>query len=244
MVEILVAYGLSCPAYPGKSCWHVHLITVFKVRYANLLYSISCSLCAHAEQWVSATDCRSYVYSVARDSDNGNIDRKVCKTCIQIVSFIYSFTSRINHLKYKKWCITFSLRIVLELYSVQLREPPKLHFRWNNLSFCNVFIPKLLMWFLSHSHSLQSNSLSPAKSLFAKAVVYLSNTYANENNRMIIPDGLLLNLLLQAIQCLGGNGYINEYPTGRLLRDAKLYEIGAGTSEIRRLIIGRELFKE
>ncbi len=49
---------------------------------------------------------------------------------------------------------------------------------------------------------------------------------------------------LKAIQCLGGNGYINEFPTGRLLRDAKLYEIGAGTSEIRRLIIGRELFKE
>ncbi|CAN6326546.1 unnamed protein product [Urochloa humidicola] len=49
---------------------------------------------------------------------------------------------------------------------------------------------------------------------------------------------------LQAIQCLGGNGYINEYPTGRLLRDAKLFEIGAGTSEIRRMIIGRELFKE
>lgn len=49
---------------------------------------------------------------------------------------------------------------------------------------------------------------------------------------------------LQAIQCLGGNGYMNEYPTGRLLRDAKLYEIGAGTSEIRRMIIGRDLFKE
>jgi len=48
---------------------------------------------------------------------------------------------------------------------------------------------------------------------------------------------------LQAIQCLGGNGYINDYPTGRLLRDAKLYEIGAGTSEIRRMLIGRELFK-
>ena len=46
----------------------------------------------------------------------------------------------------------------------------------------------------------------------------------------------------QAIQALGGNGYINEYPTGRLLRDAKLYEIGAGTSEIRRMLIGRELF--
>ena len=44
---------------------------------------------------------------------------------------------------------------------------------------------------------------------------------------------------LDAIQCLGGNGYINDYPTGRLLRDAKLYEIGAGTSEVRRLIIGR-----
>ncbi|WBV44255.1 isovaleryl-CoA dehydrogenase [Pseudoroseomonas cervicalis] len=48
-------------------------------------------------------------------------------------------------------------------------------------------------------------------------------------------------LALEAIQCLGGNGYINEYPAGRLLRDAKLYEIGAGTSEIRRMLIGREL---
>jgi isovaleryl-CoA dehydrogenase len=48
----------------------------------------------------------------------------------------------------------------------------------------------------------------------------------------------------QAIQALGGNGYINEYPTGRLWRDAKLYEIGAGTSEIRRMLIGRELFAE
>ncbi len=51
-------------------------------------------------------------------------------------------------------------------------------------------------------------------------------------------------MALQAIQALGGNGYINEYPTGRLLRDAKLYEIGAGTSEIRRLLIGRELFRQ
>ena len=51
-------------------------------------------------------------------------------------------------------------------------------------------------------------------------------------------------MALEAIQCLGGNGYINEYPTGRLLRDAKLYEIGAGTSEIRRYLIGRELFEE
>ena len=49
---------------------------------------------------------------------------------------------------------------------------------------------------------------------------------------------------LEAIQALGGNGYINDYPTGRLLRDAKLYEIGAGTSEIRRMLIGRELFRE
>jgi isovaleryl-CoA dehydrogenase len=49
---------------------------------------------------------------------------------------------------------------------------------------------------------------------------------------------------LDAIQLLGGNGYINDYPTGRLLRDAKLYEIGAGTSEIRRMLIGRELFEE
>ena len=51
-------------------------------------------------------------------------------------------------------------------------------------------------------------------------------------------------MALEAIQILGGNGYINEYPTGRLLRDAKLYEIGAGTSEIRRMLIGREIFEE
>jgi isovaleryl-CoA dehydrogenase len=51
-------------------------------------------------------------------------------------------------------------------------------------------------------------------------------------------------MALEAIQCLGGNGYINDFPTGRLLRDAKLYEIGAGTSEIRRMLIGRELFRD
>lgn len=55
---------------------------------------------------------------------------------------------------------------------------------------------------------------------------------------------LATKMALDAIQLLGGNGYINEYSTGRLLRDAKLYEIGAGTSEIRRMLIGRELFKE
>jgi isovaleryl-CoA dehydrogenase len=51
-----------------------------------------------------------------------------------------------------------------------------------------------------------------------------------------------VQVALEAIQALGGNGYINEYPTGRLLRDAKLYAIGAGTNEIRRMLIGRELF--
>lgn len=53
-----------------------------------------------------------------------------------------------------------------------------------------------------------------------------------------------VNVALEAIQTLGGNGYINDYPTGRLLRDAKLYTIGAGTSEVRRMLIGRELFEE
>ena len=50
-------------------------------------------------------------------------------------------------------------------------------------------------------------------------------------------------LALEAIQALGGNGYINDYPAGRMLRDAKLYEIGAGTNEIRRMLIGRELLR-
>ena len=53
-----------------------------------------------------------------------------------------------------------------------------------------------------------------------------------------------VQVALEAIQSLGGNGYINEYPTGRILRDAKLYAIGAGTNEIRRMLIGRELFED
>ena len=51
-----------------------------------------------------------------------------------------------------------------------------------------------------------------------------------------------VQMSLEAIQALGGNGYINDFPVGRLLRDAKLYDIGAGTNEIRRMLIGRELF--
>jgi isovaleryl-CoA dehydrogenase len=59
---------------------------------------------------------------------------------------------------------------------------------------------------------------------------------------ILFAAGRATQLALEAIQALGGNGYINEYPAGRLLRDAKLYEIGAGTQEIRRILIGRELF--
>jgi isovaleryl-CoA dehydrogenase len=71
-----------------------------------------------------------------------------------------------------------------------------------------------------------------------------------ENNRKDAAGVILYaaekatQMALEAIQCLGGNGYVNDYATGRLLRDAKLYEIGAGTSEIRRMLIGRELFNE
>jgi isovaleryl-CoA dehydrogenase len=61
---------------------------------------------------------------------------------------------------------------------------------------------------------------------------------------ILFSSDLATKLALEAIQILGGNGYINEYATGRLLRDAKLYEIGAGTQEIRRMLIGRELFRE
>jgi isovaleryl-CoA dehydrogenase len=60
---------------------------------------------------------------------------------------------------------------------------------------------------------------------------------------LLLASRSAVELALEAIQALGGNGYINEYPAGRLLRDAKLYEIGAGTSEIRRMLIGRELFR-
>ncbi len=77
----------------------------------------------------------------------------------------------------------------------------------------------------------------------------VASDYDNGSRSRIDPAACLLHasraaveVTLEAIQCLGGNGYINEYAAGRLLRDAKLYEIGAGTNEIRRMLIGRELF--
>jgi isovaleryl-CoA dehydrogenase len=84
----------------------------------------------------------------------------------------------------------------------------------------------------------------------SRAYAYLvAQNYDRGEKSRIDPASCLLHasqsavqVALEAIQALGGNGYINEYPTGRILRDAKLYEIGAGTNEIRRMLIGRELF--
>ncbi|EMD81180.1 acyl-CoA dehydrogenase [Vibrio diabolicus E0666] len=86
----------------------------------------------------------------------------------------------------------------------------------------------------------------------AKAYVYTVAAACDRGNAtrkdaagaILYSAELATQMALDAIQLLGGNGYINEYPAGRLLRDAKLYEIGAGTSEIRRMLIGRELFEE
>jgi isovaleryl-CoA dehydrogenase len=84
----------------------------------------------------------------------------------------------------------------------------------------------------------------------SRAYAYMvAKDFDSNRKSRIDPASCLLNasqnavkVALEAIQALGGNGYINEYPTGRILRDAKLYEIGAGTNEIRRMLIGRELF--
>ena len=76
----------------------------------------------------------------------------------------------------------------------------------------------------------------------AKACDRHETTRQDAAGAILIAAEMATQVALDAIQLLGGNGYINDYPTGRLLRDAKLYEIGAGTSEIRRMLIGRELF--
>ncbi len=78
----------------------------------------------------------------------------------------------------------------------------------------------------------------------AKACDRGETTREDAAGAILIAAEKATQLALDAIQLLGGNGYINDYPTGRLLRDAKLYEIGAGTSEIRRMLIGRELFEK
>jgi isovaleryl-CoA dehydrogenase len=91
-------------------------------------------------------------------------------------------------------------------------------------------------------------TLSASRS-FVYSLAQATDTHNNLTNKgaasvILYTSENATQMALQAIQCLGGNGYINEYPTGRFLRDAKLYEIGAGTSEIRRLVIGREIFQE
>ncbi|KPF63470.1 isovaleryl-CoA dehydrogenase [Bosea sp. AAP35] len=78
----------------------------------------------------------------------------------------------------------------------------------------------------------------------AKACDRGETTREDAAGAILIAAEKATQIALDAIQLLGGNGYINDYPTGRLLRDAKLYEIGAGTSEIRRMLIGRELFEK
>lgn len=86
----------------------------------------------------------------------------------------------------------------------------------------------------------------------SRAFAYMvAQDYDRGGKSRVDPAACLLNaarngvaVASEALQCLGGNGYINEYPTGRILRDAKLYEIGAGTNEIRQMLIGRELFED
>ncbi|HLT63941.1 MAG TPA: isovaleryl-CoA dehydrogenase [Pseudohongiella sp.] len=78
----------------------------------------------------------------------------------------------------------------------------------------------------------------------ARACDLGASTRKDAAGAILFSSDMATKMALEAIQVLGGNGYINDYPTGRLLRDAKLYEIGAGTQEIRRMLIGRELFRE
>ncbi|KAM6597963.1 hypothetical protein CsatA_008487 [Cannabis sativa] len=134
-----------------------------------------------ADMYTSLQSSRSYVYSVARDCDNGNVNPKVL---------------------------------------FREREPVR------SLNFSPFFLKSLPFCF--------SNSNNNS----------CDQTFQDCAGVILCAAERATQVALQAIQCLGGNGYVNEYVTGRLLRDAKLYEIGAGTSEVRRIIIGRELFKE
>lgn len=108
---------------------------------------------------------------------------------------------------------------------------------------------------LAYGHLLLSCAQQPRQTLPGRPTLGSAAAFAVQSAVQAQLDKNVLSHRLGAcawplcnLQCgmqiLGGNGYINEYPTGRLLRDAKLYEIGAGTSEIRRMLIGRELFKE
>ena len=89
-----------------------------------------------------------------------------------------------------------------------------------------------------------SSDIETALDKFQPDIVGISAVSQNYGRAILYAAEAATKIALDAIQILGGMGYINDSPTGRLLRDAKLYEIGAGTSEIRRMLIGRELFRE
>ena len=107
-------------------------------------------------------------------------------------------------------------------------------------------------WNAKMRQLISSGSKFEAEAGYSRAVVdaewvFVAGTTGFDYARMTIVDDpaeQATKIALDAIQLLGGNGYINDYATGRLLRDAKLYEIGAGTSEIRRMLIGREIFEK
>ena len=88
------------------------------------------------------------------------------------------------------------------------------------------------------------NAAAPTSTRSPRPAIAGETTREDAAGAILIAAEKATKIALDAIQLLGGNGYINDYPTGRLLRDAKLYEIGAGTREIRRMLIGRELFNK
>ena len=90
-------------------------------------------------------------------------------------------------------------------------------------------------------------SLQAARSFCYRVASYCDQgtvSRKDEASCLMFASESAVKVSLEAIQTMGGNGYINDYPAGRLLRDAKLYDIGAGTNEIRRMLIGRELFED
>lgn len=106
---------------------------------------------------------------------------------------------------------------------------------------------------IGHFELIQEKLANMYTALNSSRAYLYAITQASDQNKLTRKDAASVILFtaenatqvaLQAIQCLGGNGYLNKFPVGRYLRDAKLYEIGAGTAEIRRIIIGRELFQE
>lgn len=152
-------------------------------------------------------------------------------------TLFYGLTERILSLWQGRFIVSHTVTLIFTLLLYRLVAVRNFYCEWLvSLRFLGLCSGDTLCCWECHTDGASGKSTC---SNVIDNLIFISVTELGQVHGDIRKKIKAMLFVIQAIQCLGGNGYINEYPIGRLLRDAKLYEIGAGTSEIRRIVIGR-----